>query len=153
MRSEGSVLGLCVCLSVCVSVTTFSATVCNKAASLVFKNGDFCKNTAFKSYAVKTKWTSQYANKFELTATAFTHFRDQQSTATTGEPNVASEADYRGRQPGTGQFRQWHTVIDTHMRNLREHCGLCLWDLSVRRLHVGFSSTHRMTCILPALLF
>ena len=33
---------------------------------LDFKNGDFRKSTAFKSYGVKTKRTSQYANKHDL---------------------------------------------------------------------------------------
>ena len=33
---------------------------------LDFKKGDFCKNTAFKSYGVKTKRTSQYANEHGL---------------------------------------------------------------------------------------
>ena len=51
---------------ICLSVTTFSATTRNKVAKkqyqkgsiphwLDFKNGDFCKSTAFKSYGVKTK--------------------------------------------------------------------------------------------------
>ena len=66
-------------LSVCLSVTTFSATTRNKAAKkryhvptgsvphwLDFKNGDFRKSTAFKSYGVKTKRTSQYANEHGL---------------------------------------------------------------------------------------
>ena len=67
MRSEG-------CHSVCLFVTTFSATTRNKAAIptgsvphwLDLKNGDFRKSTAFKSYGVKTKRTSQYANKHGL---------------------------------------------------------------------------------------
>ena len=33
---------------------------------LDFKNGDFRKNTAFKSYGVRTKSTSQYANEHSL---------------------------------------------------------------------------------------
>ena len=33
---------------------------------LDFKNGDFRKSTAFKSYGVKTKRTSQYANEHDL---------------------------------------------------------------------------------------
>ena len=33
---------------------------------LDFKNGDFRKSTAFKSYGVKTKRTSQYANEHGL---------------------------------------------------------------------------------------
>ena len=63
--------------SVCLSVTTFSATTCNKAAKkryqrvqyhtgLIFLKGDFRKITAFKSYGVKTKRTSQYANEYGL---------------------------------------------------------------------------------------
>ena len=60
MRSEGYRL----------SVTTFSATTRNKAAKkryqrvqyhtgLIFKMAIFVKSTAFKSYGVKTKRTSQ----------------------------------------------------------------------------------------------
>ena len=71
MRSEGT---WSVSLSVVLSVTTFSATTRNKAAKsdtnglnwLDFKNGDFRKSTAFKSYGVKTKRTSQYANEHGL---------------------------------------------------------------------------------------
>ena len=69
-----TVLGLLFCPSVHLSVTTFSANTHNKAAKkryqrvqchiwLDFKNGNFHKSTAFKSYGVKTKPTSQYANK------------------------------------------------------------------------------------------
>ena len=71
MRSEGYStwsVNPFVCLSVCLSVTTFSATTHNKAAKnryqrvqyhtgLIDKNGDFRKSTAFKS-GVKTKRTS-----------------------------------------------------------------------------------------------
>ena len=53
-----------VCKSVRLSVTTFSATMRNKAAKkqhqrvqchtgLILKNGDFRRSTAFKSYGVK----------------------------------------------------------------------------------------------------
>ena len=60
--------------SVRLSVIMFSATTCSKATKkryewvhwLGFKNGDFRKTTAFKSYGVKTKSTSQYANKLGL---------------------------------------------------------------------------------------
>ena len=70
-----TVLGLSsVRLSVCLS---FSATTRNKGGQkaiptgsvphwLDFKNGDFRKSTAFKSYGVKTKRTSQYANEHGL---------------------------------------------------------------------------------------
>ena len=58
-------------LGLSVSVTTFSATTRNKAAKkaiptgsvphwLEIKKGDFRKSTAFKSYGVKTKRTSQH---------------------------------------------------------------------------------------------
>ena len=38
---------------------------------LDFKCGDLGENTAFKSYGMKTKWTSQSANEFELAAGGF----------------------------------------------------------------------------------
>ena len=70
-------------LSVCLSVTTFSATTRNKAAKkryqrvqyhtgLIF---DFRKSTAFKSYGLKTKRTSQYANKHGLPRPYSARFR------------------------------------------------------------------------------
>ena len=41
---------------------------------LDFKNGDFRKTTAFKSYGVKTKSTSQYANEHGLPRPDSTRF-------------------------------------------------------------------------------
>ena len=64
--------------SVRPSVTTFSATIYAQQGGqkaiptgsvphwLDFKKGDFRKSTAFKSYGVKTKRTSQYANEHDL---------------------------------------------------------------------------------------
>ena len=40
---------------------------------LDFKKGDFRKSTAFKSYGVKTKRTSQYANEHGLPRPDFEH--------------------------------------------------------------------------------
>ena len=40
---------------------------------LDFKKGDFRKSTAFKSYGVKTKRTSQYANKHGPDSARFEH--------------------------------------------------------------------------------
>ena len=71
-----------VCLSVCPSVrlSVCYHVFCHYAQQggqkaiptgsvphwLDFKNGDFRKSTAFKSYGVKTKRTSQYANEHGL---------------------------------------------------------------------------------------
>ena len=74
MRSEGYStwsVSLSVRLSVGLSVTTFSATTCNKAAKKRYQRvqchtGLICRSTAFKSYGVKTKRTSQYANEHGL---------------------------------------------------------------------------------------
>ena len=71
------VLGLSFCPFVCLSVTTFSATTCNKAAKkryqrvqyytgLILKMANFRRSTAFESYGVKTKQTSLYANEHGL---------------------------------------------------------------------------------------
>ena len=77
MRSEGystwSVIPF-VCLSVCYHVFCHYAQQGGQKAIptgsiphwLDFKNGDFRKSTAFKSYGVKTKRTSQYANEHGL---------------------------------------------------------------------------------------
>ena len=77
MRSEGystwSVI-LSVCLSVCYHVFCHYAQQGGQKAIptgsvphwLDLKNGDFRKSTAFKSYGVKTKRTSQYANEHGL---------------------------------------------------------------------------------------
>ena len=61
------------CPSVCPSVTTLSnsATTRNKAAKVIPMGSvphwlDFRKSTAFKSYGMKTKRTSQYANEHGL---------------------------------------------------------------------------------------
>ena len=70
-----SVLGLSFCLSVrpfvCLSVFCHYAQQGGQKAIptgsvphwLDFKNGDFRKSNVFKSYGMKTKQTSQYANK------------------------------------------------------------------------------------------
>ena len=58
-----TVLGPFVCLSVCLSVTTFSATMYNKRTIpkgsvlhwLYFKFGEFRKSTVFQTYGVKTE--------------------------------------------------------------------------------------------------
>ena len=88
MRSEGYStwsVSLSVCLSVRLSVTTFSATTRNKAAkkryqrvqchtAMIFKMAIFVKvYTAFKSYGVKTKRTSQYANEHGSDSARFEH--------------------------------------------------------------------------------
>ena len=63
MRSEGySTWSVCLCLSVCLSVTTFSATAQQCAQQDIpaasagheqsFKNGVFFKNAWFRSYVV-----------------------------------------------------------------------------------------------------
>ena len=62
---------LSVCLSVCYHVFCHYVQQGGQKAIptgsvlhwLDFKNGDFRKSTAFKSYGVKTKQTSQYANE------------------------------------------------------------------------------------------
>ena len=73
-----TVLGLSFCPSVCPSVCYHI--FCHYAQQggqkaiptgsvphwLDFKKGDFRKSTAFKSYGVKTKRTSQYANEHDL---------------------------------------------------------------------------------------
>ena len=70
MRSEdynSCFVILSVSLSVCLSVTTFSAATSNKTANkryewvqchtgFIFKNSLFCKNVAFESYGVKQKY-------------------------------------------------------------------------------------------------
>ena len=71
MRSE--VLGLYVGLFVCLSVYIRSQTAGYETAHELYKRlkrnkgskysvVDFAKGTAFKSYSVKTKQTSQYVN-------------------------------------------------------------------------------------------
>ena len=74
-----------VCLSVCLSVCYhvfchYAKQGGQKAIStgsvphwLDFKNGDFRKSTAFKSYGVKTKRTSQYANEHGSDSARFEH--------------------------------------------------------------------------------
>ena len=60
-----------VCVSACVHVFCHCAQQGGQESIptgsalhwLDLKNGDFRKSTAFKSYGVKTKWTSQYANE------------------------------------------------------------------------------------------
>ena len=70
--------------SVRLSGTTYSGTTRNKAAKkryqrvqchtgLIFQNTDFRKSTAFKSYGVKTKRTSQYANEHGSDSARFEH--------------------------------------------------------------------------------
>ena len=77
MRSEGYStwsVNLSVCLSVCYYIFYHYAQQGGQKAIptgsvphwLDFKNGDFRKSTAFKSYGVKTKRTSQYANEHGL---------------------------------------------------------------------------------------
>ena len=73
MRSEGyTVLGPSVRLSVfchyAQQVPTGSV-----PHWLDFKNGDFRKSTAFKSYGVKTKRTIQYANEHGSDSARFEH--------------------------------------------------------------------------------
>ena len=85
-----------VILSVHLSVTTFSATTRNKAAKrqyqrdqchtgLILKNGDLRTSTAFKSYGVKTKRTSQYANEHGLPRPDFARFEYDGGSNTKGE--------------------------------------------------------------------
>ena len=73
MRSEGYgtwFVGVSVCLSVCYHVFCDYAQGDKKTAIptgssvqwLHFKKGDFRITTAFKSYGLKSKSTSQYAN-------------------------------------------------------------------------------------------
>ena len=72
---------LSVRLSVCYHVFCYSAQQGGQKAIptgsvphwLDFKNGDFRKSTAFKSYGVKTKRTSQYANKHGSDFARFEH--------------------------------------------------------------------------------
>ena len=71
-----TVLGLCVRLSVCLSVTMFStkrtkvpqkALPTNSALHwLDYKNGNFRTSTGFNCSSMKTKQTSQYANEYGL---------------------------------------------------------------------------------------
>ena len=79
MRSEGYGTWLCVCVCVCVCpfvcyhVFSDYAQRHNETAIptlnwLHFKKGDFRITTAFRSYGVKSKGKSQYANKYSLTA-------------------------------------------------------------------------------------
>ena len=70
-----------VCLSVCYHVFCHYAQQGGQKAIptgsvphwLDFKNGDFRKSTAFKSYGVKTKRTSQYANEHGSDFARFEH--------------------------------------------------------------------------------
>ena len=72
---------LSVCLSVCYHVFCHYAQHGGQKAIptgsvphwLDFKKGDFCKSTAFKSYGVKTKRTSQYANEHGSDSACFEH--------------------------------------------------------------------------------
>ena len=72
---------LSVCLSVCYHVFCHYAQQGGQKAIptgsvphwLDFKNGDFRKSTAFKSYGVKTKRTSQYANEHGSDSARFEH--------------------------------------------------------------------------------
>ena len=67
---------VCVCVCVCAYLHLFShyrqqggqKAIPTGSVShwLDFKNGDFRKSTAFKSYGLKTKRTSQYANEHGL---------------------------------------------------------------------------------------
>ena len=67
MRCEGSVLGLSVRLYVCFCTQqTGTGSVLHW---LYFETGDFRKSAAFKSYGVKTKSRSQYANYHRPTST------------------------------------------------------------------------------------
>ena len=70
-----------VCLSVCYHVFCHYAQQGGQKAIptgsvphwLDFKKGDFRKSTAFKSYGVKTKRTSQYANEHGSDSARFEH--------------------------------------------------------------------------------
>ena len=81
-----------VCLSVCYHVFCHYAQQGGQNAIptgsvphwLDFKNGDFRKSTAFKSYGVKTKRTSQYANEHGSDFARFEHGGDSRSN-TKGE--------------------------------------------------------------------
>ena len=72
-----------VCLSVCYHVFCHYAQQGGEKAIptgsvphwLDFKNSDFRKSTAFKSYGVKTKRTSQYANEHGLPRPDSARFR------------------------------------------------------------------------------
>ena len=85
---------------------------------------------------------NNYANEFELTGTAFVHFRDQRSTATTGwttgEPSVSSEAGYRGRRPVRGEKidRRW-TVSRAPRGDRYAHAQLARaeWYIGEHRLY------------------
>ena len=74
-----TVLGLCVSLSVCLSVIMFSATTPNKAAKKRYQQvqwldlKNFLTSTAFKSYSVKTKWTRQYAIEHNIPQASCEH--------------------------------------------------------------------------------
>ena len=76
-----TVLGLSIRLSVCYHVFCHYAQQGGQKAIptgsvphwLDFKNGDFRKSTAFKSYGVKTKRTSQYANEHGSDSARFEH--------------------------------------------------------------------------------
>ena len=70
-------LGLCVCVSVCVSVQshlTYGASVCPENA-VTYSAGNEGQTmpgtTAFKSYATKHERKSQYANYSDLPAVGF----------------------------------------------------------------------------------
>ena len=72
-----------VCLSVCLLPRFLPLRATRRPKSntngsvphwLDFKNGDFRKSTAFKSYGVKTKRTSQYANEHGLPRLDSAHF-------------------------------------------------------------------------------
>ena len=71
-KGYGYTLGLYYCVCARLSVTTLSATTCNKLAKerhqrvhttlAWFTFGGFHKSTAFNSYSTRTKVASQYAN-------------------------------------------------------------------------------------------
>ena len=52
---------------------------------LDFKNGNLRTSTAFKSYGVKTKRTSQYANEHSLPQPDFSRFEHDGGSNTKGE--------------------------------------------------------------------
>ena len=78
MRRRVTVLGLCVCLSVCLSGTTSPATTRNRASNRRYlrlrRNLGNILNMAFSLKMLCSKvmaWKSQQANKYVLTATSY----------------------------------------------------------------------------------
>ena len=173
-----TVLGLCVCVCVSVSYHVFchcaqqeAVPMCAALHWLDFKNGNFRKNTAFKSYGVKQEWKSHYANELELTTTAFAHLFRSTNQGNHLMDNWWTDrclrGNYRGKRGESRQALGCSARGDrcTRMRNLKEqNCRIVHFNVRVEdyacfrdifslltqsedfsQSMLGFWSTHRIT--------